>query len=266
MKVALGQFAVQPHWQDNLAICRQFIDSSTQQQAQLLVLPEGIIAYNKQDKASFLHSAQPLDGPFVTQLRQYSIKTPLAIVFTMAETSTEQRERVWNTLLVVQKGEIIAQYRKLHLYDAFNFCESQYVIPGDSIAPIISIADMNIGLMTCYELRFPELARRLAIEGAEVLLLPSAWVKGALKVEHWQTLTKARALENTCYLVAVSECGERNIGHSLIADPLGSIILQSDHQPTLLFAELDKIKLQQIRKQLPVLQNRRFDKPNLLIK
>lgn len=262
MKVALGQFAVQPSWQANSTICQQLISQAVQQQADLIVFPEGVTAYNHQDKDSFLHSAQPLDGPFVQNLLQHSLSHSLAIVFTMAETVNEQQVR--NTLLVIQQGKIINQYRKLHLYDAFSYQESKNVIAGDQLPTMLTIAGMKVGMMTCYDLRFPELARRLAMDGAEVLLYPSAWVKGELKVEHWQTLSKARALENTCYVVSVSECGERNIGCSLVVDPLGRIISQADNQPTLLFAQLDANYLQQVRQQLPVLQHSRFAKPQLL--
>jgi predicted amidohydrolase len=117
--------------------------------------------------------------------------------------------------------------------------------------------------MTCYDLRFPELARRHAIDGAEVLVLPAAWVRGPGKEAHWATLVTARALENTCYVVAVGECGPRNIGASLVVDPLGVAIAQAGEAPNLIFAELDPARLTHARKVLPVLANRRFARPEL---
>lgn len=122
---------------------------------------------------------------------------------------------------------------------------------------------MKVGLMTCYDVRFPELARRLAIEGAEVLVLPSAWLRGPLKEMHWEVLVTARALENTCYLVAVGECGPRNIGNSMVVDPLGVAVVKAAEAPTLLYAELDAARIAYARSVLPVLENRRFARPEL---
>ena len=117
--------------------------------------------------------------------------------------------------------------------------------------------------MTCYDVRFPELARRLALDGAEVLVLPAAWVKGPLKEMHWELLTTARALENTCYMVAVGECGPRNIGNSLVVDPLGVAIAKAPESTALVFAELDPQRIAYARSVLPVLENRRFARPEL---
>jgi len=117
--------------------------------------------------------------------------------------------------------------------------------------------------MTCYDLRFPELARRLVLDGADVLALPAAWVKGPLKEMHWQTLVTARALENTCYVVATGECGERNIGQSMVVDPLGVAIVRAAEAPTLLVADLDPARIAHARQVLPVLANRRFARPQL---
>lgn len=122
---------------------------------------------------------------------------------------------------------------------------------------------MKVGLMTCYDIRFPELARRLALDGAEVLVLPAAWVRGPQKERHWALLTATRALENTCYLVATGECGPRNIGNSMTIDPLGVTIAQAAESATLIFADLEAERLAYARRILPVLENRRFATPQL---
>ena len=95
------------------------------------------------------------------------------------------------------------------------------MVPGDEVPPLLEVDGLRFGMMTCYDLRFPELARRLAVDGADALLVPAAWVKGPLKEHHWEVLATARALDNTCYVVAVGECGPRNIGASMVVDPLG---------------------------------------------
>ena len=171
--------------------------------------------------------------------------------------------KVWNTLLALRNGEIVAQYRKLHLYDAFSVQESENVLAGEDVPPLLTIAGLNVGLMTCYDIRFPELARRLVLDGADVLVLPSAWIKGPLKEAHWELLVRARALENTTYLVAVGECGVKNIGNSMVVDPLGVVVVQAPETPALVYADIDPERLAYARQILPVLANRRFNKPTL---
>jgi predicted amidohydrolase len=113
--------------------------------------------------------------------------------------------------------------------------------------------------MICYDLRFPEMARMLALEGAKVLAAPSGWVQGDLKVEHWQTMIKARALENGCYVVAPDQTGNIYIGHSMIVDPLGRTVVDLGTNEGLEVVELDLDLVRETREKLPLLQNRRAD-------
>jgi Predicted amidohydrolase len=172
--------------------------------------------------------------------------------------------RAINTLVVLRDGAIIARYAKLHLYDAFSIQESRLVDPGDVIPPLLEIDGLKIGLMTCYDVRFPDLALNLALQGADVLVLPAAWVKGPLKEHHWATLLTARALDTTCYVVAAGECGNKNIGQSRVVDPLGVTIAAAAEAPVLLLTEIISERIALARQQLPVLRNRRFAPPQLL--
>jgi len=263
MKVALGQFAVAREWQANAETCVSLIEKSVEAGADLLVLPEGVLARDITDPDLVLKAAQPLDGPFVSQLLAASLGSQLTIMMCIHTPAPDSNGRVWNVLIAIRDGQIIAQYRKLHLYDAFATQESKNVTPGTEVPPLIEIAGFKVGLMTCYDVRFPELARRLVLDGAEVLALPAAWVKGPLKEMHWEVLVTARALENTCYVVAVGECGERNIGNSMVVDPLGVAIARAAETPALVFTTLERERLNHARKILPVLQNRCFDTPQL---
>ncbi len=261
MKVALGQFAVDRVWENNLQTCLGLMDRAQTGGADLLVLPEGILARDIADPDLTLKSAQPLDGPFVSGLCAASRGSSLT---TMLSVHTPTGDgHAFNVLIAIRNGEIIARYRKLHLYDAFAVQESTNVTPGTEVPPLVDVAGMKVGLMTCYDVRFPELARRLALDGAQVLVLPAAWVKGPLKEMHWQVLVTARALENTCYMVAVGECGERNIGNSMVVDPLGVAIAHAAEAPALVFADLDPERVAHARRVLPVLENRRFTTPQL---
>jgi deaminated glutathione amidase len=107
------------------------------------------------------------------------------------------------------------------------------------------------------------MARRLAVDGADVIMMPAAWVRGLGKEAHWEVLVTARALENTCYVVAVGECGEKNIGASMVVDPLGVAVVRAAEAPALLFADIDSARIAHARSVLPVLANRRFARPEL---
>ena len=262
MLVAAGQFAVTPDWTVNAQTCVSMMRQAGERGATLLVLPEALLARNDADADLSVKSAQQLDGGFLQLLLAESENSPLTTVLTLHVPSAEGRAT--NTLVALRHGKIIAQYQKLHLYDAFNIQESRLVDAGQQIPPLIEVDGMRVGLMTCYDLRFPELALSLALSGAQLIVLPAAWVKGPLKEHHWATLLAARALDTTCYIVAAGECGTRNIGQSRIVDPLGTTIAGAGEQPQLIFAELSTDYIQQVRERLPVLQNRCFAPPQLL--
>ncbi|XBS71426.1 deaminated glutathione amidase [Acerihabitans sp. KWT182] len=256
MKVAMGQFMVVREWQANAETCIALMEEARRGGADLLVLPEAVLARDNADPDFVLKAAQPLDGPFVSRLLAESRGNSLTTMMSVHVPAPEGK--AWNVLIAIRHGDIIAGYRKLHLYDAFSVRESRNVTAGDDIPPLVEVAGMRVGLMTCYDVRFPELARRLALDGAEVLVLPAAWVRGPLKEMHWEVLVTARALENTCYVVAVGECGPRNIGSSLAVDPLGVAIARGAEEPSLMFADLSAERIAYARRQLPVLENRRF--------
>ncbi len=256
MKVAMGQFAVSREWETNVETCLTLMEKSLEAGADLLVLPEGILARDITDPDLVLKAAQPLDGPFVSKLVAASKGNQLTTMMSIHTPAPDGR--AWNVLISIRNGEIISEYRKLHLYDAFANKESKNVTPGTEVPPLVEVAGYKIGLMTCYDVRFPELARRLVLDGAEVLVLPAAWVKGPLKEMHWEVLVTARALENTSYIVAVGECGERNIGNSMVVDPLGVAIARAAEAPALVFADINRDRLAYARKALPVHQNLTF--------
>jgi predicted amidohydrolase len=235
---------------------------AARQGAALLVLPEALLARDDQDPDLSVKSAQPLDGGFLQTLLEESQRNRLTTVLTVHIPTTQGRAA--NTLVVIREGKIIGTYAKLHLYDAFTIQESRLVDPGGQLPPLIDVEGITLGLMTCYDLRFPEMALNLALAGAEVLVLPAAWVKGPLKEHHWATLLAARALDTTCYVVAAGECGNKNIGQSRVIDPLGVTIAAAAEAPALLMAEIDCERILQARRQLPVLMNRRFAPPQLL--
>ena len=261
MRVAAGQFVVTPEWQVNAQTCVRLMQNAAEQGAALLVLPEALLARDDSDTDLSVKSAQSLDGGFMQQLKAQSRQNSLTTVLTIHTPAGEGRAN--NTLVALRGGEVIAHYHKLHLYDAFSTQESKRVDAGHVLPPLIEVAGFQVGLMTCYDLRFPDMALALALQGAEVLVLPAAWVRGPLKEHHWSTLLAARALDTTCYLVASGECGNRNIGQSRVVDPLGVTLAGAAQQPQLIVGEVSREHLLTVRQQLPVLENRRFALPQL---
>lgn len=261
MRVAVGQFAVTDAWRENLSTCQALMRTAGLQQADLLVLPEALLARADNDPDLSVKSARPLDGAYVQGLLSASRGSTLTTVLTIHVPTSPGRAA--NTLLALRDGKILARYEKLHLYDAFRIQESRLVDAGIALPPLIDVAGMKVGLMTCYDLRFPELALSLALAGAELLALPAAWVRGAHKERHWETLLAARALDTTCWIAAAGECGNKNIGHSRVVDPFGVCVAAAAEAPALIVTEASAERVTEVRAQLPVLKNRRFAVPRL---
>lgn len=257
LRVAVGQFASTEDWAANLKTCGDLFDEAVAGNADLLVLPEGAMALFVDDPVRIRQAAQPLDGPFVTGLAERTRGTSTTMIVGMHQPAEDGR--VINTLVALRDGEIIDIYRKLHLYDAFGRRESNNVVAGSDHPVVFDCAGWKVGMMTCYDVRFPELARLLADQGAQVVALPAAWVRGPAKEWHWEVMVTARALENTYYVAASGECGRRNIGNSMFVDPLGITRARlGGDTPGLLWSEASAEELDRARESLPVLANRRF--------
>lgn len=252
--VAGIQFAVSNQWQDNLAYCKQAIRRVAAQGASLITLPE--CALHTRAAGETTPYAQPLDGEFISALSGLSAELQVSIV--VGTTEPGDGKRVYNTAVVLQHGRLAARYRKLHLYDAFSVKESDTYIPGDNPPLTFAHQGLTCGVMTCYDLRFPELARLLAEQGADVILLPTSWFAGALKEWHWQVLCAARALENGVYLLGVDACSAGRIGLSRLVDPYGVTTGQLGSTPGEFIATIDPDVLAQARRTMPMLRQRRF--------
>ena len=164
--------------------------------------------------------------------------------------------RPFNTLLV--RGRSRASYRKIHLYDSFGYRESDRLSPGPLEPVTVDVGGVTVGLMTCYDLRFPEMARALVDAGAELLVVPAAWVAGDRKVDHWRTLLRARAIENTVHVAAAAQPAPRYSGHSMVVDPLGDVLAEAGDGPEVVRAVVSCERLLEARRTNPSLTNRRL--------
>ncbi len=266
LRVALAQFFVQEAPEENLALVRRIMHEAAAKKADILVLPEGILARKPSDSGWSAAHAESVSGPFITAMKAMTAEPEmkdLLVVFTVLTKEAPSDERAENNLFAVRNGEAELVYAKLHLYDAFSGCESSRVKPGSRLPGLVKAGGFLVGFMTCYDIRFPELARSIALRGADIIIVPSAWVKGPLKEMHWDLCIRSRALENTVYVAAVSESGPVNIGCSKISDPFGAVVAQCGPSDELLVAELDMTRVAAAKEALPVLKNRRFRDPEL---
>ncbi|MGA0566488.1 carbon-nitrogen hydrolase family protein [Rathayibacter sp. KR2-224] len=257
--VAVAQFAPGEDAHHNLAIIEQLSTTAAGRGARLIVFPEYSSYFADPVDSRFLANAEPVDGPFTKRLADLADMLGVTIVAGFAE-KTDVAGRFSNTLAAVAPSAgIVALYRKQHLYDAFGARESDVVLAGELAAPqLFTVGDLTIGLQTCYDLRFPEITRTIVDAGAEVVVVPSEWVRGPLKEHHWRTLITARAIENTVFVAAADHLGPVGVGSSVIVDPMGVVLADAGEREAVTLAWLDRARLEQVREINPALALRRY--------
>ncbi|ACZ31645.1 Nitrilase/cyanide hydratase and apolipoprotein N- acyltransferase [Xylanimonas cellulosilytica DSM 15894] len=259
VRVAIAQIEVGADHAANRDAVTAVVRDAAARGADLVVLPEYASGFEPRGVGP--EHAEPLDGPFVSLLRALAREHGLAIV---AGTTLpgEAPGRASNAIVAVgAQGELAGAYRKVHLYDAFGTRESDRLEPGPAdAAPLtFAVGGLTVGVLTCYDLRFPEAARRVVDAGAQAILYPAAWVAGPLKADHWRTLLRARAIENTVAVVGVGMAGRTVTGRSLVVDADGVVVLELDETPQLAVATLDPTATARTRAANPSLANRRYE-------
>ena len=237
------------------AVNRESIDGLVPAGTDLVLLPEAYARDFGEAGSDVSAFAEPVDGAFASEVARVASARGTTVVAGMFEPGKDP-DRPFNTLVV--RGAAEAAYRKIHLYDSFGYRESDRLTAGEVEPVVVQVAGFAVGLMTCYDLRFPELARALVDRGAEVLAVPAAWVAGPRKVDHWRTLARARAIENTVFVLAAGQPGPRYSGHSLVVDPLGDVLAEAGDGPEVLTATLTREVLEEARRTNPSLANRRM--------
>lgn len=261
MKVGVVQFKASTKKEINLEKIISFISKASSKKAVLCSFPEFMMFYTNSSQSStqLANMAETIDGNFVSTIAQTAKENHIQVVGSFYEKS-RKKNRVYDTSFIINEaGKIISTYRKIHLYNALGFKESDKMIPGSKIASPVDTSIGKTGMMICYDLRFPEMSRSLAVEGSQVLIAPSAWVKGKMKEEHWITINKTRAIENGCYIISPDQVGNIYCGRSLVVDPYGKILLDMKKKQGISFVDIDLKKVNEIRKILPLLKNRRTD-------
>ncbi|MCS6925437.1 MAG: carbon-nitrogen hydrolase family protein [Candidatus Binatia bacterium] len=250
--------------EENLAKAEMFVRLAADRGAVLVVLPE-VFSW-RGSRAESAAQAEPIPGPTTERLCALARRHQIYLLAgSFLEKTTEPRS--YNTsLLLGPQGEILAQYRKIHLFDIdipgqVRTQESETMKPGHEIVTCDTPLG-RFGLSICYDLRFPELYRRLAAQGAEIICVPSAFTfpTGAA---HWEPLLRARAIENQTYVIAPNQIGKNvygfaDYGNSMIIDPWGKVLARAPDKECFITAEIDRDYLEKVRRELPCLAHRRL--------
>jgi predicted amidohydrolase len=267
VKIALAQIITGRDVAGNLTVVEEYARRAKDGGAEIVVFPEATMrAFGN----SLLDIAEPLDGPWASRVRSIADQLGIVIVagmFTPGSSPSEGQTKVRNTLLVAGPG-VHASYDKVHLFDAFGFLESDTVDAGTG--PVtFDVGGLTFGLATCYDIRFPALFTANADRGAVANIVCASWGSGPGKIDQWQLLARARAVDTTTYVLA---CGQGDpatqgieprgaaptgVGHSAVVSPFGQVLEELDGSPGLIFADLDPDLVKEARAKLPVLANRR---------
>lgn len=258
LKIALAQIKTDRNYKINLEKIIDFMQKAKSFGAELVVFPETSQAFVPSNEGiNFNTIAQNIDEEFVTSIINKSKELNIAVVFGFYE---KDNEKTKNSVIFADCGKIIHKYSKTHLYDAFSYDESKDINASNEKIKAFDTKWGKMGMMVCYELRFPEIARTLALDGARLVLVPTAWVDGKYKDEHFMLLTKTRALENTIYLCASNQTGNIYTGRSALINPLGLEEIKLGVDEGIQIFEIDFNKIDEVRKTLPCISQR---KPNL---
>lgn len=259
MIVTVGQFNATTDKANNLALVANLVEQAAAQGSDLLVLPENAMYSNPDPSADIAAETEAINGPFGTVVGQLARKHGIAVVVGMTERPATEGGRSTNAVLAVDAlGNQIGVYRKVHLYDAFGYRESDRIEAHKPSAVTFTLGGLTFGILTCYDLRFPEMARFLVDDGVQALIVPAAWAVGPAKEDHWTTLARARAIENTAYVLASGQTGPTCTGQSAIIDPMGQIVGSAGEAPGIVSARIDSSRVDSVRANNPSLINRKF--------
>jgi predicted amidohydrolase len=264
MRVAAIQLNSTEDKARNLAAAVNLVTAAAAAGAELLVLPE---MFNVLGDADVLRAgAEPLDGPSIDWARAAARRHGVWLVAGSITERGPDPARHFNTsCLIDREGDVRAVYRKIHLFDVevpgAVYRESGHMLAGRDVV-VADAACVSVGLAICYDLRFPELFRTLTVRGARMVALPSAFTERTGR-DHWETLVRARAIENQVFMVAADQVGGvgrlRWFGRSMIVDPWGVVLAQAPDRETYIVADLDFAAQDQVRAQLPCWRHRRPD-------
>lgn len=265
LRVALVQTDAGPDVERNVARAAEFADRAAADGARLVAFPE-YVQYRGTDDG-FRASARPIPGPWSAPFADVARRRGAwVLVGSLAETSGDQARPYNTSVLIDPHGLVAGIYRKIHLFDVAVDSgpvdtESARVSAGDRRV-VADVDGVRLGMTICYDVRFPELYRALALAGAQLLAIPANFTERTGR-DHWEVLLRARAIENGAYVIAPSQIGgppgRPAFGRSMIIDPWGTVVAQAPDEVAIVTAEIDTDRVEAVRRQIPSLANRRPD-------
>lgn len=273
MRAAVCQMNSQGDYQENMRVAAELLDRSHNSGADVAVLPE-VFTY-RGDRARSHEYVESIPGPTTDRLAAKARELNMWVLAGSIREASDDPGRSYNTSVLYDRdGNEVARYRKIHLFDVdiagkVTAKESENIRPGNEIV-LAEIEGHKFGLTICYDLRFPELFRALALMDCDAIFLPAAFTMQTGR-DHWEVLIRARAIENSCYMLASGlvgkhESGGETYGHSMIVDPWGTVVSCMPDETGIVVSELDFSRQARIRQEIPVLANRQPSAyPDLLI-
>ena len=260
MIVAAAQFQPTTDRALNLATIAALVGDAVREGAGLVVLPEYAAWFRPGLSPEVTSQGEVPGGAFARAVQSLCDDHGVAIVAGMLEAPGGEDPRPYNAVAAFLPGAgAAATYRKMHLYDAYGAKESDHLRPGAlSQRAVFRYGAFSLGLQTCFDLRFPEVSRLLVDDGADTLVVPAQWAPGPHKREHWETLIRARAIENLCYVIAAGQGPPHGVGHSMIVDPTGEVLARVEGDAGIAVADISPAVLEGCRATNPALSLRRF--------
>lgn len=265
-RIALAQMNSSTNPTQNFEQAEKFTHSAKEQLAKFIFFPENFNFMGRLGDS--LKQAQSLEGEYMSKYKSLAKACNIWMSLGGFQETGPSSDKHYNTHVIIDNfGEIKATYRKIHLFDVklsekSQIFESRFVQPGSSIAPPLDSPIGKLGLSICYDIRFPELYRKLSLQGAEILIIPAAFMEKT-GYAHWEVLLRARAIENGCFVIASAqdgthEGGRVSYGHTCVIDPWGTIIAQASEEARLLIADIDLGMITKSREKIPTLQHVRL--------
>lgn len=264
IKIASVQMTSSHIVNDNLKKAEEFIIQAAKEGAQIVILPEYFALLDKDEYTKIGVAEIPKKGKVQQKIAELAKENKVYIVAGTIPMQSPVKQKIYNSLIVFDpQGEQIGRYNKVHLFNYTSndeaYHEDKTIVPGKDVL-VIDTPFARIGFAICYDLRFPELFRKM--DRVDMIILPAAFTYTTGKA-HWEILCRARAIENQCYFVSSAQTGDhpsgrKTFGHSMVINPWGEIIASLDENEGVLYSEIDFGKMENIRQQLPALNHRVF--------
>lgn len=265
-KIAAIQMVSSEDVSTNLVVAERLIKLAASQEAQLIVLPENFALLSGDETAKLSIKEHLGHGPLQQFLAEQAKRYKVTVVGGTIPIQNKDSDKVFaSTLVFNAQGECVSHYNKIHLFDVNvgdeSYFESRTVDPGKDVV-VVDLPFARIGLSICYDIRFPELYRLMQMRQVDIIVIPAAFTDKTGKA-HWEVLTRARAIENLCYVIAADQGGihpggRMTYGHSMIVNPWGEILSQLERGEGVIVADYDRNIIQNIRNSFPAMQHRRL--------